>query len=430
VLNRFLQNAKDAGLRLRLTQRIGWLTYAAGSYSSSSNWFLAAYDLDPAGTDADWALWYYWQSLYQDNPQAFLAKAFLRNFTVADKSYFSDIWDTIILGFLAKKDFSGLKGFYLKSKKYLNDADLIRIVQILGTAKAAGSLTEDFDATPETAAVNLANVPWYHELLAYRLKGEKAKLFSSEGSAVTKKKDLSLEEKFIEACLLFGLYKDASKAQNDLKVQDPDFTRYIMDELLKDKRYYQAIMFSGPLGLGKMDELSKKDLKALYPVAYKDLIEKEAKNQGIPPWFLMALVRQESAFGYDAESGAGATGLAQFMPETAAEVASELKMESYDLAKPEDSLKMGAYYIRRMMQKNDFPYLGLMAYNAGPTRLKEWKTGFEGLPAMMQIEMVPFLETRSYVKRIYVGCLVYGTLWYGMTEGEIQSWFFSAFQKE
>lgn len=107
-------------------------------------------------------------------------------------------------------------------------------------------------------------------------------------------------------------------------------------------------------------------------------IEQAAAAHGVDPRLLAALVWQESGFDPDARSGAGAIGLAQLMPGTAA----ELGVDPYD---PAQNLAGGARYLRAQLDRFGDIDLALAAYNAGPGKV----AAAGGVPAIEQ--------TRDYV---------------------------------
>jgi soluble lytic murein transglycosylase len=63
-----------------------------------------------------------------------------------------------------------------------------------------------------------------------------------------------------------------------------------------------------------------------FPLAYWDAVQKLAKENGIDPYLVVALIRQESLFEPKAVSPAAALGLMQLLPSTAARTASRLKL--------------------------------------------------------------------------------------------------------
>ncbi len=107
-----------------------------------------------------------------------------------------------------------------------------------------------------------------------------------------------------------------------------------------------------------------------------------ARKAQIHPWLLVAVVRAESNFDPGAVSRAGAAGLTQLMPATAA---AQGVTEVFD---PVQNLRGGASYLRAMLDRFDSLTLALAAYNAGPTTVDR----YEGVP--------PYRETRQYVRKV------------------------------
>jgi hypothetical protein len=119
-------------------------------------------------------------------------------------------------------------------------------------------------------------------------------------------------------------------------------------------------------------------------VAMCRLIEAAAAGNGLPNGFLTRLIWRESSFRPGVVSPAGAQGIAQFMPGTAAERG---LVDSFD---PQQAIPAAARLLADLRQR--FGNLGLAAaaYNAGPTRVANWLAGRGGLPG----------ETRRYVAAV------------------------------
>ncbi|WP_314949312.1 lytic transglycosylase domain-containing protein [Bradyrhizobium cosmicum] len=113
-------------------------------------------------------------------------------------------------------------------------------------------------------------------------------------------------------------------------------------------------------------------------------LREAAEASGIPVPFFARLIWQESRFKSDEVSQAGAQGVAQFMPGTAAEVGLD---DPFD---PMKALPASAKFLRKL--RDDFGNLGLAAaaYNAGPGRIQKWLAKESQLPR----------ETRDYVRII------------------------------
>jgi hypothetical protein len=111
------------------------------------------------------------------------------------------------------------------------------------------------------------------------------------------------------------------------------------------------------------------------------LIERHARSEGLPPDFFARLIWKESRFDPNAVSPAGAEGIAQFMPGTAA--LRGLK-DSFDV---EQAIPASARYLGEL--KSSYGNLGLAAaaYNAGENRVSRWLSSGGWLP----------IETENYV---------------------------------
>ncbi len=114
--------------------------------------------------------------------------------------------------------------------------------------------------------------------------------------------------------------------------------------------------------------------------------ESAARAQDLPPEFLAATLLQESAFDPRALSAAGAIGIAQFMPETAADAG----VDPFD---PFASIRGAASLLGSYVRAYDTVYanpitVALAAYNAGPGAVAE----YHGIP--------PYAETRAYINDV------------------------------
>jgi soluble lytic murein transglycosylase len=140
-----------------------------------------------------------------------------------------------------------------------------------------------------------------------------------------------------------------------------------------------------------------------------------ADEMDIDPYLVLAVARQESTFRPALRSHAGASGMMQVMPRTAswlAEVDGRVHPEHADhLMDPYSSLRMGAVYIRRMLNFWDGDVVkALASYNAGPGNVRKWVNRNPGQSTHDFIESIPFSETKDYVKRVTANYAGYYTL--------------------
>ncbi len=140
-----------------------------------------------------------------------------------------------------------------------------------------------------------------------------------------------------------------------------------------------------------------------FPRPYDALISSYSREQEVDPGLVLALIREESFFRSDARSPANAYGLMQLLHGTARQVAngSGLKVKAKDLYDPEVNIRLGLSYLKTLLDRYDGRlYLALAAYNAGPHRVDQWRRDFPEADEEEFIEMIPFTETRTYVKNI------------------------------
>jgi soluble lytic murein transglycosylase-like protein len=125
-------------------------------------------------------------------------------------------------------------------------------------------------------------------------------------------------------------------------------------------------------------------------VPYGAQITAAAKKYGIDPALLAGLVKQESGFNPSAGSPAGARGLTQLMPATAA------GLGVTNVLDPAQNLDGGAKYLRQQLDAFGGDVTrALAAYNAGPGAVKR----YGGVP--------PYAETQNYVRAVQANAAAY-----------------------
>lgn len=156
--------------------------------------------------------------------------------------------------------------------------------------------------------------------------------------------------------------------------------------------------------------------RALYPFPYRELVRLEAEEWGLDPFELAALIRQESAFVPGARSPAGALGLMQVIPGTGEDVARRVGPDGFSaplLLRAEVNLHLGSAFLSELHERFDGrDPMVLAAYNAGPSRVRRWESGFpEAEDPLRFTERIPYAETRAYVKRVVRNVHVYRWLY-------------------
>lgn len=144
--------------------------------------------------------------------------------------------------------------------------------------------------------------------------------------------------------------------------------------------------------------------RSAYPVMFRTQVLKHAKKQNIDPRFVLAVMKQESAFRPRAKSPAGARGLVQLVYDTAIKYKDEAgypNLSPDDLYSPETNLAIGSVYIREL--KNEFGglYEAIAAsYNAGEDNAARWLARAKPKDAGIFAAEVGFSETKNYVFKV------------------------------
>lgn len=146
------------------------------------------------------------------------------------------------------------------------------------------------------------------------------------------------------------------------------------------------------------------DLDVRFPLPFYTHLADGAKNQNLDLAWVYGIIRQESAFRTEARSGAGALGLMQLMPATGRLVARKIGLKLRNrraILNINTNIRLGTAYLRQMLNRFDGNHmLATAAYNAGPNRAERWAQENDCLPADIWVELIPFNETRKYVRRV------------------------------
>ena len=142
-----------------------------------------------------------------------------------------------------------------------------------------------------------------------------------------------------------------------------------------------------------------------YPLRYSQYVRVHAREHGLDPALLAAVIYQESKFRASAQSASGAIGLMQLTPATAHGIALRTGGHAFrtsDLYDPEINIRYGAWYLANLFAKYHRERLVLAAYNAGQGNVDRW---------LAHAQPIEFSETRAYVKRVEHLKSIYAKAW-------------------
>lgn len=176
--------------------------------------------------------------------------------------------------------------------------------------------------------------------------------------------------------------------------------------------------FSGDYLALPLDKAPAKFWQMLFPLPYKDDLFVNARERGLDPYDVAALIRQESEFNPTAKSRANAYGLMQLMPATGRMLGRQQGMKTVStslLLNPGVSIKLGTEYLRQQLVNWDGDFFRtLAAYNAGPGRVHQWlqwRSDYRE-PAEF-VESIPFTETREYIQAVLRNADIYREIYSG-----------------
>ncbi len=141
-------------------------------------------------------------------------------------------------------------------------------------------------------------------------------------------------------------------------------------------------------------------MKALYPLRYSEYINVYSNEYNLDKYLVMALIKTESNYIYDAHSGV-ASGLMQITSETATWIAEKTDIVLDDIFNPKTNINMGCYYLSYLLDYYDYDEkLALCAYNAGMGNVNKWLGNEEYSKDGKTLDQIPFAETKQYIEKI------------------------------
>ena len=152
----------------------------------------------------------------------------------------------------------------------------------------------------------------------------------------------------------------------------------------------------------------------VYPLDHVASVKSYSAERSLDPYFVLGVICQESHFEAEIVSAAGAIGMMQLMPATAAIEARKLGIEhaTSKLYSADHNVRLGVVHLSELMSEfGGDTVLVLAAYNAGKDVTRRWQAEFGSRPRDEFIERIPYRETRLFVKRIMEHTAAYRRLY-------------------
>jgi soluble lytic murein transglycosylase len=358
--------------------KVAWLSLRQGRNAEAKSGFEQQIALYPDGTEVPAAL--YWRGrMAEEDGDTAMASAYYQKISDRFRNYY--------YGALARDRVSKLKA-------------APEVAQSKGAATSADPPTADpphyaiLDHVPPMSGISVVKDDTPPE---DNLRVEKARLLENGGLldfAVRELKAAAADDKgsWLPAEIA-RMYQDVGRydiAVETLKRAIPNY--FAVDLPAMPRAYWEA----------------------LFPKPYWPDLKKFSSANGLDPYLVASLIRQESEFNPNAVSNKNALGLMQLLPKVGKGVAKQQKLKHFSppqLFTPAINLQLGTRYFRSMVdQFGGFEY-ALAAYNAGDDRVKDWQSAGKYRDVQEFVESIPFTETREYVQAIMRNANVYRQLY-------------------
>jgi soluble lytic murein transglycosylase-like protein len=346
-----------------------------------------------------------------------------------DPAHFDDLAEPLFREGIQARDWSFVEDFARKLGPSLSPVLGARSLYVAGRAAELGwtgregaekTIAADLVGAADFyhAVLALPGASTYYRILAARRLNEDLALIPPDMGPPPDSRPGELEA-FLSGFIDCGMGDLAfSEAKERFPELDLEAMRRLASALSRAGRYADSMRTVLFLMDRQAWDPRRSDYELLYPRAY--LVAVRSVGNAVPEHLLYGLLRSESFFRPDVVSSAGAIGLAQLMPATAAELARGLGMTSYNLKNPSDNLRLGSRNFAELIDETGGrPLRAMFAYNAGRGRLRRWLSDGEGLPDDILLESLSIEETRQYGRNILQASVMYGELYNGMKAASI-----------
>ena len=141
----------------------------------------------------------------------------------------------------------------------------------------------------------------------------------------------------------------------------------------------------------------------LYPLPFREQVERSGGKRGIDPRLLLAIARQESRYDPEVKSFAAARGFLQFISSTADQIAKQTGRTDFDqsdLYHPGTAIDIGAQYVKNLVDEFKTPQAVVAAYNGSEDSVRRWIARSQSQEVDRFVIEVAKRETRDYVFKV------------------------------
>ncbi|MCI0482425.1 MAG: lytic transglycosylase domain-containing protein, partial [Candidatus Dadabacteria bacterium] len=385
-----------------LYEKTALLNYAIGDFKTAAGYFQTALVLAVGDYERERMRWYLLKAILSSSLDKALEMipSIIANYT--DPSYYSDVFNSILTQLVYSGRWGDLLDFYAKEGELVDSGIRARSAYLSGAAFREEYVSVEDRLGPAAGvgkAESIAEILFgdailggslYYDLLASAALDVLPESLGIVESSPEYLEEPSMADTIVSGFLRYGLLEYANGVVKDDRDAVSDHTLIQLARAFSEAgKYYDSIRLMD-IYKGRISFLRTREaLELLYPRGYREQIEAAAKRDGIPPYLLFALIREESYFNPEIVSHAGAVGLTQLMPATAAETAKQMRMDLPPLRDPGSNISLGSYYFARMLERFGIPSNAVFAYNAGPTRMTLWRRNYGNLPEDLLLEALP-----------------------------------------
>jgi soluble lytic murein transglycosylase len=408
-------------------------------YDEAAELFERALPFAPDSLQEDACIWYILNMTLRDKPE--ILPGYFRRWH--DDAYFADILDLFAQSLTANRRWNTLLETFALIRSGTDGASIAKYAYIIGRAveegyipqaEAASCLRSGSGGTAGEffrIAFEEGQASFYYRVLSASSLNERfLPLEAASGGPPPRKINIQKLPNAPEMELLLGFFEYGAASFAPAYIELAADRLHISElralaEAQRAAAYWDEAIRLVSLYMGRADyEINRRDMELYYPRPFRELIEENARNVGLPPEIFYGLIRTESAFVPNVVSWAGAIGLSQLMPATAEDMAGRIARNGgpdygekgeIELRDPRINLHIGAVYLNYLIDYQGSPMLALLSYNGGMGRVRRWRAEEPHLPEDLFLETIEYQETREYGRRVLAAAAAYGYLYYGMS---------------